>query len=42
MIPGFKTREYHYKGADPGNEQRNFWILVIIAVAVCLAIVYLF
>jgi len=38
----FGKRNYHYKGVNPGNEQRRFWILIVIALAIGAAIVYFF
>ncbi len=42
MIEGFKTRHYRYKGANPGNEKKVFWIAIIIAALIIAAISYLF
>lgn len=33
-------RNYRYKGANTGGEQKNFWIWVLLTVAICIAIVY--
>jgi len=38
----FKTRNYRYKGINPGNEQKRFWITILIAIAIGAAIIYLF
>lgn len=38
----FKTRNYRYRGANPGKEQKQFWIWLLIALAFCAAITYLF
>jgi hypothetical protein len=38
----FKTRNYRFKGINPAKEQRRFWILVTITLAVCAAIAYFF
>lgn len=35
-------RKYRYKGVNPGNEQKRFWLLVLIALAIGAAIVYFF
>ncbi|MDB5013706.1 MAG: hypothetical protein JWQ25_1908 [Daejeonella sp.] len=37
-----KTRNYRFKGINPGKEQRRFWILILLTIAVCIAITYLF
>jgi len=42
MIEGFKTRNYRYKGANPGSEQRVFWIAIIIAALIIAALMYFF
>ena len=38
----FGRRNYHFKGVNPGNETRRFWILILIALAIGAAIVYFF
>ena len=38
----FGRRNYRYKGVNPGREQRRFWLLVIIALAIGAAIIYFF
>ncbi|WP_255534864.1 hypothetical protein [Pedobacter sp. SYSU D00535] len=38
----FKTRNYRYKGVNPGNEKNNFWLMVLIALVICAAIIYFF
>jgi hypothetical protein len=35
-------RNYHYRGVNPGKEQRRFWILILIALAIGAAIIYFF
>lgn len=38
----FGKRNYRYKGANTGNEQKNFWLWIIIALVIALAIIYFF
>ena len=38
----FGRRNYRYKGINPGKEQRRFWILILIALAIGAAIIYFF
>jgi len=38
----FGKRNYHYKGVNPENEQKRFWILILIALAIGAVIVFLF
>lgn len=35
-------RKYRFKGVNPGNENKRFWILIIIALAIGAAIIYFF
>lgn len=35
-------RKYRFKGVNPDNENKRFWILIIIALAIGAAIVYFF
>lgn len=42
MIEGFKTRNYRFKGTNPSNEQKRFWLAILIAIALSAAIIYLF
>ena len=37
----FKQRNYRYKGVNSGKEQKRFWLMLLIALAICAAIVYL-
>ncbi|HYK77435.1 MAG TPA: hypothetical protein VEV16_10685 [Daejeonella sp.] len=36
----FGQRNYRFKGGKSDNEQKRFWILLLIALAICAAIVY--
>ncbi|MGV3706078.1 MAG: hypothetical protein ACO1NU_11940 [Arcticibacter sp.] len=38
----FKPRQYRYRGADPGSEQKRFWIFIVIGILISAAIMYLF
>ncbi len=38
----YGQRNYRFKGINPRNEQKRFWILIIIALAIGASIVYLF
>lgn len=38
----FKPRQYRYKGADPDNEQKRFWIFILIGILISAAIMYFF
>lgn len=38
----FGKRNYRYKGINPASEQKRFWILIIIALAIGAAIIYFF
>ena len=38
----FKQRNYRFKGINPGKEQRRFWILILLALAIGAAIIYFF
>jgi hypothetical protein len=38
----FKQRNYRFKGINPAKEQRRFWILILLALAIGAAIVFLF
>ena len=38
----FGRRNYRYKGINPGREQRRFWLLIVIALAIGAAIIYFF
>jgi hypothetical protein len=38
----FGKRNYRYKGINPGKEQRNFWILITVALVIGAAIIYFF
>lgn len=38
----FKPRKYRYKGADPDKEQKNFWLLMLVGIAISAAIMYFF
>ncbi|WP_262246062.1 hypothetical protein [Parapedobacter soli] len=33
-------RKYHYKGADTSSENRMFWIMTIIGLAIVAAIIF--
>ena len=35
-------RKYNYKGADTTSENRLFWLMVIIGLALAAAIIFLF
>jgi hypothetical protein len=37
-----KPRNYRYKGINPGNEQKRFWLMLLIAFAICAVIYYFF
>lgn len=37
----FKPRNYRYKGVNSSSEQKRFWLMIIIALAICAAIIYL-
>ncbi len=36
----FKRRNYRFKGADKTGEKRNFWLLIVIGLAIGAAIIY--
>jgi len=38
----FKPRKYRYKGTNPDSEQKRFWIMIIIGIAVSAAIMFFF
>lgn len=38
----FKPRNYKYKGIDTGDEQKRFWIFLVIGLLIGAAIIYLF
>jgi len=38
----FGKRNYRYRGANTGREQRNFWIWLLVALAIGAVIVYFF
>jgi hypothetical protein len=38
----FKPRNYRYKGINPGSEQKRFWLMLLIALAIVAAILYFF
>lgn len=38
----FGKRNYRYKGANPDKEQKNFWILIFVALLIGAAIIYFF
>ena len=38
----FKQRNYRFKGINPDKEQRRFWILMLLALAIGAAIIYFF
>jgi paraquat-inducible protein B len=38
----YGQRNYRFKGIDPGKEQKHFWILAIVALAIGAALVYFF
>ena len=38
----FKRRNYRFKGVNPATEQKRFWILIFIALAIGAAIIYFF
>jgi hypothetical protein len=35
-------RDYHFKGVNPGTEQKRFWLVVLLGLLIAAAIVYLF
>lgn len=41
MLPSDYKRNYRYKGINPGKEQRLFWIMIVIALAIGAAIIFL-
>ncbi len=38
----YGQRNYRFKGINPGNEQKRFWILIVLALAIGAAIAYFF
>jgi hypothetical protein len=38
----FKTRKYRFKGANTGNEMKQFWLFALIGLALGAAILYFF
>lgn len=36
-----KPRNYRYKGVNPGKENKRFWLMLIIALAIVAALYYL-
>jgi hypothetical protein len=37
-----KPRNYRYKGANTTSERNRFWLMIVIAVAIMIALSYLF
>ncbi len=42
MLPSDYKRRYRYKGINPSKEQKQFWLMLLIALAIGVAIMYFF
>lgn len=42
MLPSDYKRKYRYKGIDPDAEQKRFWLMLLIALAIGGVIIYFF
>ncbi|WP_255494218.1 hypothetical protein [Hufsiella ginkgonis] len=42
LDPNQFRRKYRYRGTDTDKEQKRFWIVVLITLAIVFGIIYLF